>query len=434
MKKALFIGALLAFACAQAAIDLEKNTATTVVIGPFYDGVDGVTSEESLTVTQWDCDIVKDTAVGIDIDSLTITASGGDNDASHLVNGLYTLELTAANLNGDSFARLVCDHPTATTFVPVWHDYKLVDSQPYDSRYDGDNLQVDTVQIGGTTQTANDASGDVDTVLTRLTAARAGYLDNLNVGGNVATSAAQTTAQSDLNILTGTDGATLATSQPNYAPLQPTVTGRTLDVTTTGESGVDLDNVNGTLDAAEIGTAAIGDAELDVTGSEFTAIPWNAGWDSEVESEALDANNVYNAPTSGEFDTKIPQKFTFDDVGGVQMPRVNVEGWNATEITEAPLEATDLGIVTGTVSGVTNQTTITLSAGVAQDDIYNGWEISIMDHTASDIPSCSRIIKNWTSGLIATLDSACYNYTIAPSNIFQLECKTACSRLDVDNW
>lgn len=33
-----------------------------------------------------------------------------------------------------------------------------------------------------------------------------------------ATAAAQTTAQNDLDILTGTDGATLATSQPNYAP------------------------------------------------------------------------------------------------------------------------------------------------------------------------------------------------------------------------
>ena len=35
---------------------------------------------------------------------------------------------------------------------------------------------------------------------------------------SLATSAAQTTAQNDLDILTGTDGVTLATSQPNYTP------------------------------------------------------------------------------------------------------------------------------------------------------------------------------------------------------------------------
>lgn len=38
------------------------------------------------------------------------------------------------------------------------------------------------------------------------------------IQSGLATSAAQTTAQNDLDILTGVDGVTLATSQPNYAP------------------------------------------------------------------------------------------------------------------------------------------------------------------------------------------------------------------------
>ncbi len=41
--------------------------------------------------------------------------------------------------------------------------------------------------------------------------------DTADIQPNYATSAAQTTAQNDLDLLTGTDGATLATSQPNYA-------------------------------------------------------------------------------------------------------------------------------------------------------------------------------------------------------------------------
>lgn len=50
-------------------------------------------------------------------------------------------------------------------------------------------------------------------------------------------------------------------------PLQPTTVDRTLDVASTGEAGVDLSNVNGTLDAAEIGADAITDAKVasDVT-------------------------------------------------------------------------------------------------------------------------------------------------------------------------
>jgi hypothetical protein len=51
------------------------------------------------------------------------------------------------------------------------------------------------------------------------------------------------TAQADLDILTGTDGVTLATSQANYAPLKPTTAGRTLDVTATGAAGIDWGNV-----------------------------------------------------------------------------------------------------------------------------------------------------------------------------------------------
>lgn len=51
------------------------------------------------------------------------------------------------------------------------------------------------------------------------------------------------TAQADLDILTGTDGVTLATAQANYAPLKPTVADRTLDVSAAGNAGIDWGNV-----------------------------------------------------------------------------------------------------------------------------------------------------------------------------------------------
>mgnify|MGYP003132724007 CR=1 FL=1 len=101
---------------------------------------------------------------------------------------------------------------------------------------------------------------------------------------------------------------------------RPKITaGNTLDVTATGEAGLNFSNTAGTIDAAEIGTdaitatkiaasaigaseiatdaigaaeiatAAITNAEVSFDGSELTAIPWNASWDTEVESEANDA-------------------------------------------------------------------------------------------------------------------------------------------------
>ena len=44
--------------------------------------------------------------------------------------------------------------------------------------------------------------------------------------------------------------------------LRPTTAGRTLDVASTGEAGVDFSNINGTLDAADIGTDAITAAKI----------------------------------------------------------------------------------------------------------------------------------------------------------------------------
>lgn len=45
----------------------------------------------------------------------------------------------------------------------------------------------------------------------------------------------------------------------------------------------------GGITAASFGSGAIDAAAMNVNGSEFTAIPWNAAWDAEVQSEVIDA-------------------------------------------------------------------------------------------------------------------------------------------------
>jgi len=59
-----------------------------------------------------------------------------------------------------------------------------------------------------------------------------------------------------------TDNDSLIIDQTTLVALKPTTAGRTLDVTVTGEAGIDFDNVAGTLDGAEIGSDAITAAKI----------------------------------------------------------------------------------------------------------------------------------------------------------------------------
>jgi hypothetical protein len=71
-----------------------------------------------------------------------------------------------------------------------------------------------------------------------------------------------------------------------------------------------LDTVDGIVDAilvdtAEIGAAGAGLTEAGGTGDQLTAVPWNANWDAEVQSECADALTAYDPPTKAELDTAV---------------------------------------------------------------------------------------------------------------------------------
>lgn len=92
-----------------------------------------------------------------------------------------------------------------------------------------------------------------------------------------------TTSNYQLVITTGTVSGTSVVgyvvgefSIENRSAVMPTVAARTLDVASTGEAGVDFSNVNGTLDAAEIGTGAITAAKFAAGAIDAAAIADNA--------------------------------------------------------------------------------------------------------------------------------------------------------------
>ena len=96
---------------------------------------------------------------------------------------------------------------------------------------------------------------NVDTLLTRITAARAGYLDNLSAGA-VALASALATAQTDLDKITGIDGVTLATAQALYAPnkVVPDVAGIAAGLHTTTDGKVDAVQTDATAILLDTGT------------------------------------------------------------------------------------------------------------------------------------------------------------------------------------
>jgi hypothetical protein len=149
----------------------------------------------------------------------------------------------------------------------------------------------------------------VDDLEGRLTAARAGYLDNLNIGGNVASQASVDTIDDFLD----TEIASIKAKTDNL-PADPadasdiassftTVNGKldaiddlvdTEIATIISRLGIPSDLGSGATVAANLADIESQTDEIGVAGAGLTALPWNASWDAEVESEVQDAIEVNN--------------------------------------------------------------------------------------------------------------------------------------------
>jgi hypothetical protein len=87
------------------------------------------------------------------------------------------------------------------------------------------------------------------------------------------------------------------------AIINPTIKVTNSGSVTVTNNGVSNDVSAILVDTAEIGTAGAGLTEAGATGDHLTAVPWNAAWDAEVQSEVTDALNAYDPPTKAELDT-----------------------------------------------------------------------------------------------------------------------------------
>jgi hypothetical protein len=149
--------------------DLRTATYAYVTLGPFIGSSDGFTIKNSLGSTAELVSLVIDSDTGglptLAMDSVAGTTNGA-NDFAIVAGcdaGFYSVELTTANTAYIGRGHIAVIN---STHCPVFEPVRLWPQDVYDSLFCGssagrDYLQVDTRQVGGTTQTARDLGASV---------------------------------------------------------------------------------------------------------------------------------------------------------------------------------------------------------------------------------------------------------------------------------
>lgn len=131
---------------------LKQSTATDVELGPFVDSTDGVTAETGLTISQADCQLIKNGGAAAQKNDAT--------SATHLAGGHYKVPLNTTDTNTLGRLRLYVNESGA---VPVWRDFMVVPSNVWDSLFGADKLQVHADEItAGLITAAAIATGAID--------------------------------------------------------------------------------------------------------------------------------------------------------------------------------------------------------------------------------------------------------------------------------
>lgn len=189
-----------------------------------------------------------------------------DVNPTEVEDGFYDFDVTQAESNGDKLLMLP---ESSTANIQVIGCPAVIYTRPANFtsmgiESDGDLTKVNEVH-GHTAQTGDNFAivngdhgcvsiqDDVDTLLTRITAA-------------VALASVCTEARLS-----------------------------ELDAATAGKAANQIDEIR--TDTEDIQT------QVGTAGAGLTAVPWNNGWDAEVQSECTDALNAYDPPTKTELDS-----------------------------------------------------------------------------------------------------------------------------------
>lgn len=158
---------------------LKQSTATDVELGPFVDSADGITPETALTISQADCQLIKNGGAAAQKNDAT--------SATHLAGGHYKVPLNATDTGTLGRLRLYVNESGA---VPIWRDFMVVPANVFDSYFSTDRLQVHVDEMTAGIITAAVIAADA------FTAAKFAADVTTELQSGLATSAALTTIAS----------------------------------------------------------------------------------------------------------------------------------------------------------------------------------------------------------------------------------------------
>jgi hypothetical protein len=264
---------------------LRQSTASQArAIGPFLNRTDGVTAETALTINAGDVKLIIGGGASQDKNS-----GGG----THRANGVYSFTFNATDTATVGEMQVSIDHASA---LPVFDKFFVLEEAVYDAMFAASaaGYQVpiwaaanSTVNLSATTiKTATDVETDTQDIQGRLPAALVGGRIDSNVGAISSDSVAADNAEAFF------DG----TGYAGTGNVIPTVTTLTNDPTGVGtlltRLGTPSNLGGGATVAANLSDIEAQTDDIGTAGAGLTAVPWNAAWDAEVQSEVTDALEV----------------------------------------------------------------------------------------------------------------------------------------------
>jgi len=257
---------------------IKQSTAVVISFGPFVDKTDGVTPETGLVSA------IDHASTGIMLSknggafavrSATVTASTYD------AYGNYRVTLSATDTN--TLGALRVQFIETATCLPVWADFQVLPAMIYDSIVAGsDRLDTNVTHINDV------ATSSVTTVAAVLGTTSAPTVTSGRINADIthiaAAAVSTSTAQLGVNVVN------FGGSAGTFASGRPEVNTTHAAGTAWGSGAITAASIaTGAITSAKFAAGAIDNAAMSIDGSELTAIPWNAAWDEEVQSEVDDA-------------------------------------------------------------------------------------------------------------------------------------------------
>jgi hypothetical protein len=234
-------------------IMLKQSTSVVINFGPAVSKTDAVTLQTGLVSALDNATtgiMLSKNGGTLAVRHATVTASAYD------AYGFYKVTLDTTDTG--TLGILLVTYQDATTLLPVWMYFAVVPANVYDCVINGtDNLDVNVQEWNDAAVASPATAGipDVNVKNINNVAATSVTTINANLGTtqpvNFTSTGASALVKSDTVDIAGaavsTSTAQVGVNVVSYAsgeaPLQPTVAGRTLDVTATGEAGIDWANI-----------------------------------------------------------------------------------------------------------------------------------------------------------------------------------------------